>query len=350
MEVPSLPDTVCVGGEVLILAALPRARAPPRWRALTVSEAQEVIEARDRVARTLCLSDAGFAQPLSFRRSEIPRLLGSRFLVALKTDGERCQLFLTTLGALPRAFLIFRSTSVVEVEFEAVNSLYAGTLMDGEMVVDRTETVFLVFDGLIARGKAIEMLPYTARHAAIQALIPQMRFAPQSRLELRVKTLSPAPLCASVWRHRLTAAHLNDGLIFTQEVGTQCYKWKHLASVDVLVKRGEYTPYVRKGSELMPLVHLRLGGKSVSNPIEALPVNALTTAYFHTHQEAESVVLEVFVEKVEQETSPTLRLVPARLRLDKSTPNHIHTAAEAALAAVEGVTVEELAERLREQR
>ena len=350
MEAPLLNDTVSVGGELLILAALPRARAPPRWRALTESEAQEVVEARDRVSRTLCLSEVGFAQPLSFRRSEIPRLLGSRFLVALKTDGERCQLFLTTLGALPRAFLIFRSKKVVEVEFEACNLLFAGTLLDGEMVIDRTETVFLVFDGYIARGKAIDKLAYTARHAAIQALMPQMRFAPQSRIELRVKTLSPAPLCASVWRHRLTAAHLNDGLIFTQEMGTQCFKWKHLASVDVLVKRGEDTPFVRKGSELMPLVHLRLGGKSVSHPIQALPANALTTAYFHTHQEAQHVVLEVFVEKIEKETGPTLRLVPVRLRLDKSTPNHIHTAAEAALAAVEGVTGEELAERLREQR
>ena len=135
----------------------------------------------------------------------------------------------------------------------------------------------------------------------------------------------------------MTAAHLNDGLIFTQEVGTECYKWKHLPSVDVLVKRDEERVFVRKGADLMPLLHLRLG--------------ALTTAYFHAHQEAESVVLEVFVERIHNEGgAPALRLVPARLRLDKSMPNHIHTAAEAALAAVEGVTVEELAERLREQR
>ena len=359
---PQLSDTLRLHNEIFILAALPVPRAPPRWRELHPNEATEIQSLRDRTMRTACgTSSKSFDQPLSFRRSEIRKLQQARYLVALKTDGERAQLFLTRRNAAPTAFLLFRSGKACEVEVEAAESLFMGTVVDGELVVDTAKTVFLAFDLLVLGGKSFGEKRYTERHAEIRAICgaddaggaggapPRLRLATQSRIELNVKAVAPAALCASVWRGRSAQQHLNDGLIFTEEEGDGCYKWKHAPTIDVLVRRDESQPYVRKGADIIKLVHLRLGEGSQSHSVCPLEPSALVTAFFHSNPN-DTVIVEAFVERTPAATPagpPKIRLLPARLRLDKDRPNHVHTAAEVAFASIERVSPEELAERLR---
>lgn len=348
----TLSDTLRLNGELFILAALPVPRFQPRWKELTPHEANEVVELKNRAMRTACGHEVGFTQPISFRRSEIKTIRSARFLVALKTDGERVQLFLTRSAGVPRGYLLFRSERTCEVEVEAIEPLFTGTLVDGELVVDGGRNLLLLFDAIVLAGKGMQNSAYTERHAAMREMCERgsLQLAQQSRLELFVKKIYPAAFCASVWRGRSSQQHISDGLIFTADAGHECFKWKLQATVDILMKRSNQSVgFARKGKSNVRLVHLRLGGGSESHSVLPILKSPLLVAYFHSHPESEEVVVEAFVERLDASASslPTLRLHPARLRLDKASPNHFHTIAEAAFAAIEGITSEELAEKLK---
>ena len=341
-----ISDTVLSDDTPFFLSLLPKAKSNVRVRAQQEgTEKREVIETFRRSVHSE--ADGEYApQPLSFRRREIQKIFTnpSEWFCALKTDGERACLFLCTRSGHPNAFLIFRSGAVHEIEAAALKDLFtAGTAIDGEIVVSGEETLFLAFDLLVRSGKNRLDTPYGERHAELRSL--SVSFASQAKLALSVKELFPAASCASLWRSRFQKPHLNDGVIFTAADG-RVFKRKAQSTIDVLIEDRNFEPKVRKSGALMPFRHVRLAGSSTSTQVAPVEECALLSACFKAAP-GSAVVVECLSELAEINGKKAIRLVCSRLRLDKQKPNHVHTASESILSAIEKVSIEELAARLR---
>ena len=118
--------------------------------------------------------------------------------------------------------------------------------------------------------------------------------------------------------------------------------------MDVLVNRVGDAVHARKGGEVVPIdvVHVDVEEKRKRHLRVQLLKNLLLDAFFSSDPYADSVVVEVFVEYKHEESAAAVIFHPARLRLDKTTPNHIHVVSETVAAAIEGMTAEELSVRI----
>lgn len=105
--------------------------------------------------------------PVSLMRADLPRLTRFRYALSPKADGTRFVLLLTTRGAdaaatrqgavgACHALMIDRGNKMYGVELEFTPNLYAGTLLDGELVqCNDGRWRFLVFDCVAVAGKSL---------------------------------------------------------------------------------------------------------------------------------------------------------------------------------------------------
>ena len=95
------------------------------------------------------------ANPMSIEKSDFPRLSEEDYLVALKTDGVRHLLLLTTKpnSAEPIAIMIDRTKRMYEIEIWANEDFFEhGSLYDGELVWEQNVLVYVVFDAFTQRA------------------------------------------------------------------------------------------------------------------------------------------------------------------------------------------------------
>jgi len=341
-----MSDSIVVRGSPFFLCRLPGAQREVRSRLRDGEAKKDIIETFNRLVRGEG-DDFPLPQPLSFRRKDINRIFTkARFMAALKSDGQRASLLLMRLYSKPVVIMVERSMCIHEFEAAAREELFEGTVIDGEVVIEGNKTTFLAFDMPVVSGMNIMTdHTYTDRHAQLSKIVDESAFlfSPQSNIGLKVKNIVPAAACVSIWRSRTKLNHLNDGVIFTEDKGLGVFKWKCLPTVDVLLHRNSYIPYVKKNGELIRLQHLRLGGASVSTPVIDVQQNLLVDAFFTSQRGKGGVVVECFVDI----TSNGIHLYTSRLRTDKTQPNHIHTACEVANSVLENVCLEEITTKIR---
>ena len=94
--------------------------------------------------------------PVSLERNDFDRLKNEDFLAALKTDGVRYLLVLTTKpnSTEPISLMIDRALNMYEIEIWANEEyFYNGCLLDGELVWSTSEELqFIIFDVVIFKG------------------------------------------------------------------------------------------------------------------------------------------------------------------------------------------------------
>ncbi len=190
--------------------------------------------------------------PVSLSRRFLREMRPDEYVVAEKTDGVRYQLMLCR-DAEQRAcaVMIDRACRKYEVRVCAEQRYYDGTLLDGELVLERAagataaataRYVYWAFDAVALRGESLRECSYATRFEALHAALhdpDQYPLLPPAQAEQHAQRLAAAPLqriaavhnahslclrpkqCVSVrnldalWRSLPALAHRNDGLLFT---------------------------------------------------------------------------------------------------------------------------------------
>lgn len=307
-------------------------------------------------------------QPRSFRRSQLSEIATMKFLVSLKTDGVRYLLLLTRYVGEPRAVLIDRSMNVREIEVWANDEYFDDTLIDGELVTERNATgsisdVFLGFDLFVIKGASIRSRVYSDRISELFCILPtaecsiddldditnavaegkKICAAPNSCLRIVTKVVMCATYTEHVWQMRRTCQHMNDGMIFTPDVGMEPHasivvlKWKPLNTIDVmLVVCGGKAPsiWIRHATTTRVTSAIDMG--------DGLKLRFVLDSNVLLESLIQQGHVRFVVECACLVKGNVVFITPIRPRIDKDSPNHIHVVRETLFNVMENMDVSEI--------
>jgi hypothetical protein len=181
------------------------------------------------------------ALPVSLMRKDLEALREIPYMVAEKTDGVRHLLLIFHDGTHSYTLFVDRGFRFYYYSCKFSRSLYTdlGTLLDGEMILERGELKFLVHDIMCVRGKReVAHLNYQDRMYHVQELLRWHCFPPdQPEMDfilLLPKQVFPLHQLAHLWNDIIPKLHHRcDGLIFTPDnvphIGKKnklLFKWK----------------------------------------------------------------------------------------------------------------------------
>lgn len=237
---------------------------------------------RQNVADLLGRQTVNFpgAQPVSFARRHLDELQRVDYYMCEKTDGIRCLLFLTHYIspqglAVESQHLIDRKNDYYHIAqgflhiprtADDVGSFHTGTLLDGELVLDRqadgsTRLAYYIFDILALDAGSVTDRAFNTRWGKVQTFIwePYRAFAAHwpgevdlQPFALKVKKMEMPYGAMMMFKDVMSnLPHGNDGLIFTC-VGTpyvsgtdqHILKWKppEENTVDFRLVVGDFPP------------------------------------------------------------------------------------------------------------
>lgn len=304
------------------------------------------------------------ANPMSIEQTDFSRLETDDFLAALKTDGVRHLLLMTTKpnSLDPIAIMIDRAKKMFEIEIWANEDFFFnGSLYDGELVWESDSLVYIVFDVILAKGVSCSRLSYRERmqilHNTIlcagdmhsddsieQMIHEESKFLARNNDEnLRIipKKCVPKASLRSLWEERGSCGHRNDGIIFTLnsapvETGTSSsiLKWKPSHSIDVRVETFD------KGTSW------RIYG-NMNNSGELADISDMIGDFVPTLEktkllDAISMRQPCIIECLLHIEGSNLTLTPERERTDKISPNTINTIEATIRNAVENISSDDL--------
>lgn len=283
---------------------------------------------------------------MSIEGNDFERLKTDDFLAALKTDGVRHLLLMTTKpnSTDPIAIMIDRAKKMYELEIWANEDFFTrGSLYDGELVWDRDSLAFIVFDVIVAKGVNCSRLSYRERiqilHTTIlcvssshddesieRMIAEEGKFlARNNESDLRIipKKCVPKASLETLWSERGQSGHRNDGIIFTLnsapvETGTSAsiLKWKPSHSIDVRIEwtadAWEIFANSNKSSELVRLRDTHDGSRFRMDT---------TSRLLQAVRPRQPCIIECVL----QLEGDDILLIPERERTDKTTPNTVHT-------------------------
>jgi hypothetical protein len=289
----------------------------------------------------------------------MPYLHQHSYSVALKSDGVRYVLFLTTRPEgtnSPVALMIDRARNMYEVDVVAPSPYFVlGTAVEGELVwqqPDERRMLFLVFDAVQLKGVKLVSLPFEERlHRASQATKLSADFAHASSQHAQIDThdsivlqqfdpeivMQPKAFVAleyskRVWDAQFEATHRVDGLILMRsdavyKLGSandgSAFKWKQWSTIDLAGSR----MCTSEGSVVGELLGMEVVvDRSKGNRIRA------------TNEED---VIEYFVQCVRPDGTSVV-LFPLRRRTDKKIANGNNVVVSTIRDVVDNIAVDEL--------
>lgn len=314
------------------------------------------------------------SNPVSIERKDLPKLKqAGGCTVSLKTDGIRYILLLTTSPEGEGvAIMINRSMIMYEVEvWSQLDFFIEGSLFDGELVWEYVNYVpkmrYVVFDVMHCCGQRCVNMRYPERiqlvttvcvmsvsttdeHDIEQYVTEEKKIVAMNNaydLQIVPKRCAPSHSVTDIWGSRHESPHKNDGLIFIIDdapieinTSSSTFKWKSDHTIDVLVKKKE------DAVEVFYMRNSRLE-KFTEIVVER-------TRYFvtiSTNELLESVetgtkgsVLECSCSVMEDR----ITLFALKVRFDKDTPNNMRTVQRTVVNIIENITVDELAQAVRQ--
>lgn len=288
------------------------------------------------------------ANPMSIEQHDFARLKSDDFLAALKTDGVRHLLLMTTKpnSLDPIAIMIDRAKNMFEIEIWANEDFFcSGSLYDGELVWEQECLVYIVFDVILAKGVCCSQLSYRERitilhntilctgdmHTddSIEAMInEESKFLARnndSGLRITPKKIVPKASLRSLWEERGQCGHRNDGIIFTLnsapvETGTSAsiLKWKPSHSIDIRVETRD------DGLNWKMYANMNHSGElcDITESIGADKPVLIRTKLLEAIRARQPCIIECLIALKEDEV---IHLIPERERTDKTSPNTINT-------------------------
>lgn len=303
--------------------------------------------------------------PISLERQKLQHIQVNDFLVALKTDGVRYLLLLTTKPSStePISLMIDRSLNMYEVEVWANEEyFYHESLLDGELVWNsNSEAHYIVFDVVNLKGTNCIDMNYRDRLQIVQSHVLSMnhiveddileqiiseedKFCARNNaynLTIVPKTCVSKQSLGDIWRSRKKCSHRNDGVIFTLNnapihTGTSqyIYKWKPSHSIDIKF-------YFRNETwEMFANDNHSDDELNITHTIGCYKVCIDTGASkLLAHLQSKGACV---VECLLTVASTEVCLVPERERSDKRTANTVKTMEATILNAKENISIDEL--------
>jgi mRNA guanylyltransferase len=210
-------------------------------------------------------------QPVSIERKHLSSLSTNNYRVCEKTDGERhlfaCVKYLDSTLAV----LINRKQEVILLPIIGANDIFAGTLLDGEIVKNKSKNTYkyIVYDCVRAFGESTISGTHMERMQAATTIVSQIQTTQRSLFTFCIKEFYPFSKMKDYVEIVVpTLTHDIDGYIFTPNnepvrIGTHftMFKWKQRLdnTVDFLVKGDDV--YIMKKNKLC-----LLNGVSVKIP------------------------------------------------------------------------------------
>lgn len=320
--------------------------------------------------------------PECFTRPHLDAITSEEWWVTVKTDGLRCQLFLTTdeRSKLSKAYLVTRDCNFHEISVTARQIHFdKQCLLDGELTWQTTEQitrlVFFAFDTIVLDGENLMTTPLCVRalraadllnlEGSEEVQLKEMEVEPARLLMYaRSKSLTDDKIVPAINPHGLTLAaktHLPrskilqlptilptgvgcDGLVFTSlgdpGVGrtSRVLKWKPNPTIDVMVGCGDGT-----------------GTIYVTDRGKTIEANKALIAHHRHECLCLTAQHNVLLEWAQEQQAPSIMecslehdhgtffLFPLTRRLDKTTPNSVTTVLSTLHRVIENVTIDEIA-------
>lgn len=302
--------------------------------------------------------------PVSLERSNLDRVRNEDFLAALKSDGVRYLLLLTTKpnSIEPISIMVDRALNMYEVEIWANEEFfYNGSLLDGELVWNNeNELHFIVFDVVCLKGIDCIKMNYRKRleviythilctdqnldDDTIERIISEEEKIcarnNQYNLQIFPKNSVSKQRMDDLWNGKKTCSHRNDGIILTLNdafihTGTSkhIYKWKPSHSIDIkcYFVDDNWSFFANDNSSDDEIeITLCIGSFKVEIDVKSKLLVML--------QRKSKCVVECLI--VIDENIVTL--IPERERTDKKTANTMRTIQATILNAQENLSIEEL--------
>ena len=293
--------------------------------------------------------------PRSLSKTLASRLRTRQYHICLKSDGVRYVLFLTTRMGQPEqgvALMIDRSRHMYEVEVAAPEEHFLrGTVLEGELVwkqPDEQTMIYYVFDTVVDRGTRLLASPFEERLATATALTrfsSELRNESEARIletqsvvmfqfdphvEMKPKTFVDRMHATRLWNERNDSEHRVDGIILQAldapyTMGTaeddSVFKWKEHSTVDLC---GLPPHNVHAADAPLPT---RLCDRDVVFETSRIAATS------------EKDVIEYHVNVTEGEG----RLLPVRMRPDKTSANGLRVITATVEDVIHAITPEELA-------
>lgn len=303
--------------------------------------------------------------PVSLEKQNFQRLQEHDFLAALKTDGIRYLLMLTTKpnSTEPISLMIDRVKNMYEIEIWANEEFFFnGCLLDGELVwSNNNDLQFVIFDLITLKGidcinktyrdrlniisSHVLCMDDTLNDDAVEQIVSEEdKFCARNNsfnLQIFPKMCVPKTRICELWKGgRSNCSHRNDGLILTLNespvhTGTSqyIYKWKPSHSIDVKCyfqnKKWSFFGNSNDSDDEID-ISMQIGELKTQ-------VN-LDSKLLHMLENKHCVVLECLVTILDDEVI----LNPERERSDKKAANTMKTILATIKNAVENIQIEEL--------
>lgn len=209
------------------------------------------------------------AHPVSIERKHFADLKERPYWVCAKSDGLRFIFACITVDDVNYSFFINRKNNIFLIDCLNVESVYKGTILDGEMIFNfNTESFeFAVYDCIMACGEMTTEYPHSERMSRASHVLEGIRN--NNDIKFFCKRFYPLSEIEYYTRHVMKyLEHRTDGLIFTPEFcpiknGTnyKMFKWKECldntvdfaVSLNTKSSNPKYTLKILKGKYLSAL-------------------------------------------------------------------------------------------------
>lgn len=328
--------------------------------------------------------------PVSLEKKYLPQLESNitEFVIAEKSDGIRYLLVLGICQSKGFCVMVNRKMQMFEIPIYANSDYFKGSVFDGEMVVETTETgqerqKFLVFDLVSLKGETRRNENLIKRYHEYLGVFDLegkdlLEYDPAKwetfafeMAETKDKIVclgnkmalqfSPKPFVqlinvGSMWRSMHKLKHKSDGLILTRvnaPIGTgtdhNILKWKEHHTIDLIVQanylKGKWT-YKLFFQDHDKLVESKdqtfeVKDRPVYLELQVNPTLNLTAQYFaETHKTSFTLLGECSC--VFDPTNPIVWCSVLKWRKDKHTPNNTMVVHRTLNNIADNVTIEEL--------
>ena len=300
------------------------------------------------------------AQPLSFKRSFIPKLKEFDYIASLKTDGERVMLLLTRVdGDEPISVLFNRKMEFFKIEVFCNDHFFDGTLIDGELIIeDRKNPVLLAFDCYSISGSSFLLHNYEERIGSLSKkfldeedieddTLDEMLFETNRiyspMISLKAKSVWKTMDIQKMYETKHASLHMNDGVIFTPNApvfaNKHVYKFKETHTIDIKIDvdyDGIYIPILSTStrSTIQPIIVV----DKIDYQFHSVTQNTLLQKVFQTNSSSN----KIFECVIRIDDANRIAFFPIRYRSDKTLSNSLHVVKETIINVRENVQIEEL--------
>ena len=284
-------------------------------------------------------------QPVSLQRRDLFRFKKFDYLVCVKSDGMRFVMVCTVVNGMNKCYMVNRAFRYYEVEQCFDQSIYKGTMFDGELVrtgPKRDEWTFIIHDCIVFCGEDITKNNFYERYERVTTAIETFWdfVEKEDSFPINVKKFYEFKdldkLISDMDNGNIN--HNTDGLIFTPTtlaVGMHTqytlFKWKprerHTFDFKIVDEDDELVAKVNQKGELIVFASISKNsevGKMFYNKLKSFK------------EYVDGSIVECDYDEVTECYSPIL------IRTDKTHPNGIYTVDKTLLNIKENITVDEL--------